>query len=354
MAASPTPRQTPAAADPDARAWPLGVAALRRWAADHVPEPVGVQFRAAQESPPALSPAPRWAVAFSGGADSTALLLAAHALWPGRVQALHVHHGLQASADAFATHAQAVCERLGVPCSVARVHAYPAPGGSPEDAARQARYRALADMALAEGVPQVLLAQHAQDQAETLLLALTRGAGLPGLAAMPAEFQRHGVTFGRPWLGLDGATLRQWLHEHRQPFVEDPTNTDIHYTRNRIRHRLLPALAQAFPAYADTFARSARHAAQAQRLLTELALQDLAQVGQPPVIRALQGLGRDRQANLLRFWLRTGWQAQPSEAQLNEALDQLAVCTTRGHRIELKLAQGRLWRDGELLAYTPL
>jgi tRNA(Ile)-lysidine synthase len=209
-------------------------------------------------------------------------------------------------------------------------------------------------MALAEGVPQVLLAQHAQDQAETLLLALTRGAGLPGLAAMPAEFQRHGVTFGRPWLGLDGATLRQWLHEHRQPFVEDPTNTDIHYTRNRIRHRLLPALAQAFPAYADTFARSARHAAQAQRLLTELALQDLAQVGQPPVIRALQGLGRDRQANLLRFWLRTGWQAQPSEAQLNEALDQLAVCTTRGHRIELKLAQGRLWRDGELLAYTPL
>jgi len=293
-------------------------------------------------------------VAYSGGADSTALLLAAHALWPGQVVAYHVHHGLQPSADAFAAHAQALCERLGVPCRVERVHAHPSPGGSPEDAARQARYRALAQQALADGVPQVLLAHHAQDQAETLLLALTRGAGLPGLAAMPALFERPGVTFGRPWLGVDGMALRRWLLEHGWPFVDDPTNTDTHYTRNRIRHRLVPVLAQAFPAYAETLARSARHAAQAQRLLDELAQQDLAQVGNPPAIRALQALSRDRQANLLRHWLRQGWAAQPSEAQLTEALDQVAACTTRGHRLQLKLARGRLERNGSVLVYTPL
>jgi len=315
-----------------------GLGALRAWAVRHVPVPGDTR---------------PWAVAYSGGADSTALLLAAHALWPGRVRALHVHHGLQAAADDFERHARGFCAYLGVPFSVLHVDARHAPGQSPEDAARQARYRALAAAAQASGAACVLLGQHAQDQAETLLLALSRGAGLPGLAGMAEAFERHGQRFGRPLLGVDAQALRDWLDARGIAYVVDPTNADERYTRNRIRARLLPVLAAAFPSYARTLARSARHAAQAQQLLDELAAQDLAAVGDPPAIRALQALSRARQANVLRGWLRARWQALPSEAQLDQALDQIAACTTRGHRIRLKLASGYLLRDGLQLDYQP-
>jgi len=294
-----------------------------------------------------------WAVAYSGGADSTALLLAAQARWPGRVLALHVHHGLQAAADAFEAHAEAFCTAHGLAFASRRVQARHAPGQSPEDAARQARYRALADMAQAHGAAGVLLAQHADDQLETLLLALSRGAGLPGLAAMPPLMQRHGVWFGRPLLGLSGLALRQALQAQGVAWLDDPSNQDLRYARNRLRHQLLPAMRRAFPAAAVTFARSARHAAQAQTLLDEVAAQDLQACGVPPQIGALQALSRQRQANVLRHWLRQHHAAAPSEAQLTELLDQLAACTTRGHRIELRLANGRLRRDGSRLAYTP-
>lgn len=127
-------------------------------------------------------------VAYSGGADSTALLLGCARLWPGQVVALHVNHGLQEAASAFESHCAAFCQRLGVPLRVRRVQAAHAKGESPEAAARAHRYEAL--LALAAEPPAlraIALAQHADDQVETVLLALSRGAGLPGLAAMPAR-----------------------------------------------------------------------------------------------------------------------------------------------------------------------
>jgi tRNA(Ile)-lysidine synthase len=317
--------------------------ALRAWAA-RFPLEAGAAAAAGVQP---------WAVAYSGGADSTALLLAAHQLWPGRVRAIHVHHGLQAAGDDFERHARDCCARLGIPLAVLRVDARHAPGQSPEDAARQARYQALSAAARASGAACVLLGQHAQDQAETLLLALSRGAGLPGLAGMAESFERHGARFGRPLLGVDGQVLRDWLDAQGIAYVVDPSNADERYTRNRIRARLLPAFAESFPAYAQTLARSARHAAQAQELLDEVAAQDLQAVGDPPAIKSLQRLSRARQANLLRHWLRLHWQAAPSEAQLEQALDQIAVCTTRGHRIRLKLASGYLLRQGAGLDYQP-
>ena len=317
--------------------------ALRAWAARH---PLSADAAAAAAAHPG-------AVAYSGGADSTALLLAAQASWPGRVQAIHVHHGLQAAGDDFERHARAACAALAVPLQVIRVDARHAPGQSPEDAARQARYRALAAAAQQTGAACELLGQHAQDQAETLLLALSRGAGLPGLAGMAEAFGRHGARFGRPLLPVDGQALRDWLDAQGIAYVVDPTNAELRYTRNRIRARLLPAFADAFPAYAQTLARSARHAAQAQSLLDEVAAQDLEQLGNPPAIKRLQSLSRARQANVLRHWLRTGWQAGPSEAQLEQALDQIAACTTRGHQIRLKLAAGQLLREGSRLRYQP-
>jgi tRNA(Ile)-lysidine synthase len=323
MAASPTPRPSPADADADPAFAPLA----------------------------ALTPDLPLAVAFSGGADSTALLLAAVRRWPGQVHAIHVHHGLQAAADAFADHCRATCERLGVPLHVRHVDARHAPGDSPEDAARTARYEALAEAARAHGLHCVLLAQHADDQVETLLLALSRGAGLPGLAAMPARFERHGVVFLRPLLQVSGTALRAWLQARGEPFIEDPSNDDTRFTRNRIRHDVLPAIEAAFPHWRETFARSARHAAQAQQLLAEVAAQDLAAMGGMPVIAALRELSRARQANLLRHWLRSVHGSGASAAQLEALLDQVAACATRGHRVHLRVGEGHVIRDGPELRF---
>lgn len=323
MAASPTPRPTRA----DAVANPA-LAALQ-----------GLPF-----------PLPL-AVAFSGGADSTALLLAAAATWPREVHAIHIHHGLQAAADDFARHCQSVCAGLGVPLHEVKVDAAHASGESPEDAARKARYAALAQTARSQGLQAVLLAQHADDQVETMLLALSRGAGLPGIAAMPPSFERHGMRFERPLLGVSGPAIRAWLSGQQVAWIEDPTNADIAFTRNRIRHALMPALEQAFPQFRDTFARSARHAAQAQELLAEIAAGDLAAAGNPPSIRGLQQLSRARQANLLRHWLRTAHKAGASAAQLEELLDQVAACVTRGHGLRIKVADGFVTRAGEHLQF---
>jgi tRNA(Ile)-lysidine synthase len=291
------------------------------------------------------------AVAYSGGADSTALLLAAAQCWPGQVRAVHVHHGLQAAADDFARHCQQVCETLAVPLAVLPVKAHPAPGQSPEDAARRARYPALAQAARHSGCAMVLLAQHGDDQAETVMLALGRGSGLPGLAAMPECFERDGATFGRPLLALSAADIRQWLVDHGHGFVDDPSNQDTRYSRNRLRQRLMPALAEVLPHYRQTLARSARHAAQAQALLDEVAAQDLEQVGCPPRLQALQALSAARQANVLRHWLVGSHGVRPSAAQLDELLAQVAACTTRGHRIALKVATGHVRRQGPELIY---
>lgn len=293
------------------------------------------------------------AVAFSGGADSTYLLHAAARRWPGSVHAIHVHHGLQAAADRFEQHCRAACGSLGVPLHVERVHARHGPGESPEDAARRARYQALAQQASSLGAHSVLLAQHADDQVETLLLALSRGAGLPGLAAMPASFERHGMRFLRPLLHLPAPAIRQWLMEQGTAFIEDPSNADTAFTRNRIRHQLLPALEQAFPQFRETFARSARHAAQAQELLTALADADLAAMGGAPQIAALRALPRARQANLLRHWLRASHGVSGSAAQMEELLEQVAACGTRGHAIRIKVATGLVQRQGDGLAYVP-
>ncbi|MDI1239503.1 MAG: tRNA lysidine(34) synthetase TilS [Polaromonas sp.] len=303
-----------------------------------------------------FSPQLPLAVAYSGGADSTALLLACTEKWPGQVRAVHVHHGLQAAADDFARHCEAVCAHLQVPLRVSRVMAGHAPGDSPEDAARKARYEAFRALALEEraqpAIKSIALAQHADDQVETMLLALSRGAGLPGLSAMPASWQRDGLMYYRPLLQVPGPAIRAWLAQRGAVFIEDPTNTDERFTRNRIRARLLPALAETFPQFRETFARSAQHAAQAQSLLVEVAREDLAALGRPPVIRSLQGLSLARQANALRHWLREDHQATPSAAQLGQLLSQVAACTTRGHQIHLKIASGHVTRAGDCLHFA--
>jgi tRNA(Ile)-lysidine synthase len=321
------------------------------------------------------------AVAYSGGADSTALLLLCAEQYPGQVQAIHIHHGLQAAADDFVAHCQAFCSALNVPLHVVHVQARNAAGDSPEDAARRARYGALAgkilelNQAVAQqniagaAIKTVVVAQHADDQVETLLLALSRGAGLPGLSGMPAKWQRDGVDFARPLLEVPAAEIRAWLAARGlaarypgsadfastlgQGWIEDPTNTDTQFTRNRIRQVLLPALQQTFPQFRETFARSARNAALAQVLLTQAAMEDIANTGNPPRIVALQGLSPERQANALRHWLKSTHGVSPSAAQLDELQSQIAACTNRGKHIRIKIASGFVERHGEVLGYLP-
>ena len=317
------------------------------------------------------------AVAYSGGADSTALLLMLAREHPGQVQAIHIHHGLQAAADDFAAHCAAFSAALGVPLHVVHVNAKSTSGQSPEDAARRARYSALSGKVsdINEALDQqkqrqaaiktVAIAQHADDQIETLLLALSRGAGLPGLSAMPASWQRDGVEFIRPLLGMTSLEIRVWLASQglaaRHPggpnmghgWVEDPTNVDKQFTRNRIRHDLMPVIEKAFPQFRQTFARSAAHAAEAQSLLVQVAIEDMANTGNPPRIAALQRLSPERRGNVLRYWLKSTYQASPSTAQLAELQSQIANCTDRGKQLNIKVASGYVGRNGEALGYLP-
>lgn len=297
------------------------------------------------------------AVALSGGADSTALLLACARRWPGQLVAIHVHHGLQAAADGFEHHCTRLCAELGVPLIVRRVDARHGAGESPEAVARTMRYQALDAAVRAEDgsvlYPSIALAQHADDQVETMLLAMSRGAGLPGLAAMPAQREIRGVVYHRPLLAVPAAAIRAWLADQGVAHVEDPSNKDESLTRNRIRLRLLPALEAVFPQFRETFARSARHVAQARRTLDALAQADLEQVAAPEglTLAALRSMAPDRQANLLRHWFRTRHDVAPSAVQLQELQRQIAACSTRGHHIDIRVATGFVRRRGAVLCW---
>jgi tRNA(Ile)-lysidine synthase len=262
--------------------------------------------------------------------------------------AVHINHGLQVAATSFEQHCVALCEQLGVPLIVQQVNAKHARGQSPEDAARLARYEAFDALAPVNGassaMQSIAIAQHADDQVETLLLALSRGSGLSGLSAMPQQWQRHGLSYYRPFLAVRASDIRHWLAQRAFGFIVDPSNSDERFTRNRIRARIMPALQAAFPHFLDTFSRSAAHAAQAQTLLDELAEQDRQTVCRVedglPMLQPLRSLSRARQANLLRFWLKGSYRTIPSAAQLSELLDQIEARATRGHAIHIKVGQG--------------
>ncbi len=306
-----------------------------------------------------FSPALPLAVACSGGADSTALLVLCAGKWPGQVAAVHVHHGLQAAADDFERQCVQTCVALQVPLSVQRVDARHAAGQSPEEAARDARYAALAQAVRCPigGLQchSLALAHHADDQVETILLALSRGAGLPGLSGMRPLWLQEGVSYHRPLLQVAASDIRAWLAASAIGFVDDPSNHNEGFTRNRIRARLLPAIDASFTQARVTFARSAAHAAQAQLLLTEVAQQDLLllRASEPGAleIARLRTLSRPRLANLLRHWLKCDHGVSASAAQLDELQDQIMACSTRGQHLHIKVGRGVAVRRGPNLAW---
>ena len=254
------------------------------------------------------------AVACSGGRDSTALLHAtavAAAAQGLHVLALHVHHGLQPEADAWFEHVRVQCERwaaAGLPVAFAghRLTGRPASGDSIEAWARAARYAALARMAHAGGASVILLAHHRRDQAETFLLQALRGAGVAGLSGMPVRVERNGLAWLRPWLDQPRDSIERYVAWHRLDHIDDTSNTDLRFARNRLRLAVWPALTGAFADAEVSLGAAARWAQQACRVLDHVAAQDLLLCADAHGLHvpAWAALDPDRRANALRLWLR--------------------------------------------------
>ncbi|MBD0703140.1 MULTISPECIES: tRNA lysidine(34) synthetase TilS [unclassified Pseudomonas] len=254
-----------------------------------------------------------WRIAFSGGLDSTVLLHLLASLSKTQtlppLRAVHVHHGLQAVADAWPDHCRSVCKALGVPLEVVNVQVRA--GASVERAAREARYAAF--VALLHSNEVLLTGQHRDDQAETLLFRLLRGAGVRGLSAMPRQRPLGQGYLLRPLLDVSRAELEAYATQQGLNWIEDPSNDDHRYARNFLRQRVFPVLTEQWPQASTTLARSAAHLSEAQGLLDDLARIDLDRAITPCAfdwlglrsleLAPLRALSPARQRNALSHWL---------------------------------------------------
>ncbi len=300
------------------------------------------------------------AVAVSGGPDSVALAavaapLARRAGHP--LHLLHVHHGLSAHADAWADSVTLLARALGVTAHIARVQVDTATGDGLEAAARDARYTALAGLARKLGVTDVLLAHHLDDQAETVMIRLLRGAGPMGMVAMARVRERDGIRYRRPWLDVERALILPVAAERAAALgvtlADDPSNLDPRHSRGTLRGAVLPAVAAHWPGYRQTLARFARLSADAADIVDEVARADVApltqhhpRLGVTLDVAGWRHLTPARRASALRRWLADARAAMPSEARLAELVRQLE---RRGTDRRVLLRHGalelRLYRD---------
>ncbi len=273
--------------------------------------------------------AARYCVAFSGGADSTALLKCVadlHEQHAGlELRAVHINHHLQADADLWGEHCKRLASQLTVPFVLLDARVQATRGESLEAAAREVRYRLLAE-ALAPGEC-LLTAHHAEDQLETLLLQLARGAGVAGLAGMPRRAPCGRGEHLRPLLDFRRQQLRSYLAAARLTWVADPSNENQRYDRNFVRQRVLPVLGERWPSFPESAVRSADHLASAHALLDDLARADHAVAAEGDRLRvpALRALQPARLRNLLRFWIRLREGSLPSSAVLQQIEAQMLM-----------------------------
>lgn len=269
---------------------------------------------------------------FSGGLDSTVLLHLLAELAPAAglsLRAVHVHHGLSPNADAWARHAQTVCEGLGLPLQIHRVTV--APGASVEAEARRARHAAFA-ASLQEG-DALLLAQHRDDQAETLLFRLLRGAGVSGLGAMAAVgvfpvSATLTLPVWRPLLSVPRAQLEDWAAQKSLSWIEDESNGDTRYARNFLRQQVFPLLQTRWPAVSETLAATALRLQEADALLNELAAglaEEAVDARMRLGISAAQRFSLPQQRLLLRYWLRQLGFLLPDEVMLERIIKEVLM-----------------------------
>jgi tRNA(Ile)-lysidine synthase len=303
--------------------------------------------------PPAFDPAgklleltgpkPRVVVAYSGGLDSTVLAhrLATQRRKLGGLRLVHVDHGLQPGSRDWSRHCARQARVWRLPFVSLGAQVKPARGESLEAAARDARYSLLAK-ALQPG--EVLVtAQHLDDQVETLLLQLFRGAGVPGLSAMPRRAPFAKGFIARPLLGDSRAGLERYAKRHRLEWIEDPSNQLERFGRNFLRHRILPLLRERWTGIDGSIARSARHMAEAAVLLDEVAQRDLvaAMDGDGLNVAALRRLRPERRRNVLRAFIARAGLELPSTAQMREIAGSLLAARADAQ-------PGVSWRGGTL------
>ena len=320
--------------------------------ARHAPAEVVALWQRVTRQCPALRSVSSLALGFSGGLDSTVLL---HLLccWrdagllTAEMRVLHIHHGLQSAADDWLQHCQRQCQRWQVPLSVRRVQVANTAGRGLEEAARAARYEAFLQLLARD--ESLLLAHHADDQAETVLLHLLRGSGVLGLAAMPVHRDLDGHPLLRPLLSFSRQELLDYACSHGLQWVEDQSNGDQRHDRNFLRHDILPRLAARWPAAVSSLGRSAVLAAEAAEVLDALAEKlvgdaDGASANRLPLaVIAAQPHAQARL--LLRTWLRRqalSFRAPaPTFQEVERCWQELVAGASGGYR-KLVLAGGRL------------
>ncbi|MEO6118675.1 MAG: tRNA lysidine(34) synthetase TilS [Methylotenera sp.] len=271
-------------------------------------------------------------LALSGGLDSTVLL---HLLsrakqnLPFELHALHVHHGLSSNADKWAAFCEEQCQMLDVPLQITFVSVDKNSPSGIEAAARELRYEALFNCKLdSEGRSKnqpdyIVTGHHQDDQAETLLLQLFRGAGIKGLSSMAEVDNTRGLL--RPLLNVSRKTLQDYAALHHIPWCEDESNEDTQYERNFVRHEVLPLLETRHQAIKSVLARTASHIAEANQLLDALAEIDIEQLLEKNslCLAGLSKLSLPRAKNSLRWWFAKNQLAMPTSEHLDEIVQQL-------------------------------
>ena len=278
---------------------------------------------------PRLKQGDRLCVGVSGGRDSVVLLHALSRLAPSfevpiRLSAVHVYHGLSPNADAWADFCADFCQRCGVPLEIVRVDVPRDSGEGLEAAARRMRHGVFA----ARAADWLALAHHRDDQAETVLLNLLRGAGIAGAAGMsPERPQARGPALIRPLLDVPRSAIEAYADTQGLRWIDDESNADVHFRRNFLRREIIPRLEEKFPGTQRSLARAAGHFAEGAELLNELAAIDRVAVLTPAGrlgLAAFNALPAARARNLLRHeWLGAGFRA-PDTRWIDEARHQLA------------------------------
>ncbi len=299
-------------------------------------------------------------VALSGGLDSSVLLdliaqLQSDLDYP--VRAVHIHHGLQAQADRWLTLCETLCAKRDIPLETHHLWLEPQPGESLEAVAREARYQALAQ-SMSPG-DLLLTAQHQDDQAETLLLQLIRGSGPAGLAAMPEHVRFGPGWLARPLLTVSRQALEAYAREHNLSWQEDPSNRDLRFDRNFLRHQVIPRLRERWPAVSETLARSARYAGELLELVNEEVDEDLERVriahSEALSIPGLSGFHSVRLRHLLRRWIGSRGARMPNSKKLAR-IEQEAVFGRPDASPEIRWGNWsvRRFREGLYLLDEPL
>lgn len=298
-------------------------------------------------------------VAFSGGLDSACLLRGAAAVrerLPGSLYAVHVDHGLHPASATWSAHCHSVCDALAIPLVTRQLRLEPGPGESLEAVAREARYAEFSAL-LAPG--DLLLTAHTQDdQAETLLLALIRGSGVHGLAAMPVVAELGMGRLVRPLLQVTRAQLEHYARTLGLDWVDDPSNRSLSMDRNYLRNLVLPLVRERWPAVSATLSRSAAHCGEAAAVIDQVAGQALGGIaGEHPGTLSIPGLLRldlPLLKAVLRLWLRRRGFTLPDTAHLSRIVNE--VLHARADATPLVAWRGcdvRRYR-GDLFALRPL